>query len=479
MERQALSAMVGGNGLKLGGACAAARTLIYSARTIWSQSSSSISGSSSSLPSRRWAVYLVSYARGHSDTTARVSSSSSSDSLPSIPGGFRGLRAAPLKTGAGAQRCAGADIGADEDHFFDRRPSWGRLSSRSPRGCRRDRRSGGGGWIRCHVSSSGHSAGDGATNGASSSSSSSQETNYDYDVLTIGAGSGGVRASRFVAGFGAKVAVCELPFALTSSDSKGGVGGTCVIRGCVPKKLLVYGSQFAHEFLASKGFGWSFDKEPSHDWVTLIDNKNKEIQRLTGVYRKLLDGSKVDLLEGRAKLVGPHTVEVGSKRYTAKNILLAVGGRPFVPDIPGKEYGITSDEALELPERPQSICIIGGGYIALEFASIFNALGTETHVLIRQPKVLRGFDEEIRDFLGEQLQTRGIKIHNRASPVSVEKDADTGKLVLTTDKGEKITTEVVMFATGRKPRTERLGAEEVGVELDSSGAIKCLYVIRL
>ena len=189
-----------------------------------------------------------------------------------------------------------------------------------------------------------------ATNG---STNGSGDSSYDYDLFTIGAGSGGVRASRFAASYGAKVAVAELPFATKASLTTGGVGGTCVLRGCVPKKLLVYGSEFAKEFDECRGFGWSDFPRPDHDWSKLIANKNAELTRLRGIYKRLLDGSGVDLIEGRGALVDAHTVRVGDKQYTAKHILLATGGLPFVPDIPGKDLVITSDDALDLPTMPK------------------------------------------------------------------------------------------------------------------------------
>lgn len=293
---------------------------------------------------------------------------------------------------------------------------------------------------------------------------------YDYDLIAIGAGSGGVRAARFASQFGANVAVCEMPFAPISSDEAGGVGGTCVLRGCVPKKLLVYGANFPHDFESSRGFGWSFETEPKHDWKTLITNKNAELNRLTGVYKSLLQKSEVDLIEGRGKIVDAHTVEVKGKQYTTQHILLSVGGRATVPNIPGKENAITSDEALNLSERPNKICIVGGGYIALEFAGIFAGLGTEVHVFVRQPKVLRGFDEEIRDFIAAQLQAQGIVFHFGESPTAIEKRND-GTFCLVTDSGKEVS-DLVMFATGRAPNTKNLGLEEVGVKLDKRGAIE-------
>lgn len=293
---------------------------------------------------------------------------------------------------------------------------------------------------------------------------------FDFELITIGGGSGGVRASRFAANFGAKVALIELPFATISSDHTGGLGGTCVLRGCVPKKLLVYGSKYSHDFEESQGFGWSFDSEPKHDWSTLIAQKNVELRRLLGVYKNILTNAGVTLVEGRGKIVDGHTVEVNGKLYTAKHILVAVGGRAFVPDIPGKEFAITSDEALDLPSRPEKIGIVGGGYIALEFAGIFNSFGSEVHVFIRQKKVLRGFDEEVRDFVADQMALRGINFHFEESPVAIEKGSN-GHLSLKTNKSTEHSFSHVMFATGRRPNTKNLGLEEAGVAIDQKGAI--------
>nr|XP_043635667.1 glutathione reductase, chloroplastic [Erigeron canadensis] len=309
-----------------------------------------------------------------------------------------------------------------------------------------------------------------ATKAESSSNGGAEPRQYDYDLFTIGAGSGGVRASRFAANFGASVAVCELPFATVSSDTTGGVGGTCVLRGCVPKKLLVYASKYSHEFEESLGFGWSYSSEPTHDWSTLMANKNAELQRLTGIYKNILNNSGVKLIEGRGKIVDPHTVDVDGKLYTARNILVSVGGRPFIPDIPGREYVIDSDVALDLSSKPTKIAIVGGGYIAVEFAGIFNGLQSEVHVFIRQKQVLRGFDEEIRDFVAEQMSLKGIEFHPEESPQAVIKSSD-GSFSLKTNKGTTDGFSHVMFATGRKPNTKNLGLETVGVELDKNGAI--------
>ncbi|XP_073270284.1 glutathione reductase, chloroplastic [Primulina huaijiensis] len=294
---------------------------------------------------------------------------------------------------------------------------------------------------------------------------------YDFDLFTIGAGSGGVRASRFAANFGASVAICELPFATISSDTAGGFGGTCVLRGCVPKKLLVYASKFSHEFEESGGFGWNYEAEPKHDWSTLIANKNAELLRLTGIYKNILQNAGVKLIEGRGKIVDPHTVDVGGKLFSAKNILISVGGRPFIPDIPGSEYAIDSDAALDLPSKPTKIAIVGGGYIAVEFAGIFNGLKSDVHVFMRQKKVLRGFDEEIRDIVGEQMSLRGVKFYPEETGQSIVKSSD-GSLSLKTNKGTVDGFSHVMFATGRKPNTKNLGLETVGVKLSKKGAIE-------
>jgi len=261
-----------------------------------------------------------------------------------------------------------------------------------------------------------------------------------------------------------------MPFATIASDELGGLGGTCVLRGCVPKKLLVYGSKYSHEFEESRGFGWTYETDPKHDWNTLIANKNTELQRLVGIYRNILNNAGVTLIEGRGKIVDAHTVSVNGKLYTAKHILVGVGGRPSMPDIPGIEHVIDSDAALDLPSKPEKIAIVGGGYIALEFAGIFNGLKSEVHVFIRQKKVLRGFDEEVRDFVAEQMSLRGITFHTEESPQAITKSND-GLLSLKTNKETFGGFSHVMFATGRRPNTKNLGLEEVGVEMDKNGAI--------
>mmetsp|Transcript_33708 Transcript_33708/g.56613 ORF Transcript_33708/g.56613 Transcript_33708/m.56613 type:complete len:551 (-) Transcript_33708:486-2138(-) len=292
---------------------------------------------------------------------------------------------------------------------------------------------------------------------------------YDYDLFCIGAGSGGVRATRMSTSYGAKVAVCEMPFATVTTETLGGVGGTCVIRGCVPKKLLVYASHYAEDFKDCQKFGWTIPEAPVFNWKTLITNKNDELDRLTGIYGKILGNANVEVMTGRGSIVDKHTVDVDGKRFTAKNILIATGGRAFVPDLPGKELVITSDEALDLPDLPKKIVIVGSGYIALEFACIFNQMGSEVHVVYRQDLPLRGFDTEVREFLAEQLKQKGIHMHPGTTPTAVEKTADGLQLV---HSGGVIEAEQVMFATGRKPNVKHLGLEAVGVEMHASGAIK-------
>ncbi|KAF8720518.1 hypothetical protein HU200_023767 [Digitaria exilis] len=318
--------------------------------------------------------------------------------------------------------------------------------------------------LRCALSVS-------ASGGSNGAAPVSAEREYDYDLFTIGAGSGGMRASRAASAlYGARAAVCEMPFATVASDALGGVGGTCVLRGCVPKKLLVYASKYSHEFEESRGFGWMYETDPKHDWTTLITNKNLELQRLVGIQTNTLKNSGVTMIEGRGKIVDPHTVSVDGKLYTAKNILVAVGGRPSKPNIPGIEHVIDSDAALDLPSRPEKIAIVGGGYIALEFAGIFNGLKSDVHVFIRQNNVLRGFDEEVRDFVAEQMSLRGVNFHIEQTPQAVTK-SDNGSLSLKTNKETINGFSHVMFATGRKPNTKNLGLEDIGVKMDEHGAI--------
>jgi len=282
---------------------------------------------------------------------------------------------------------------------------------------------------------------------------------FDFDLLTIGAGSGGVAASRRAGSYGAKVAICE----------EKRVGGTCVLRGCVPKKLLVYGSHFADEFADARGFGWSVPA-PTHDWPALIAAKNRELDRLEAVYHRMLKDAGVTLLEGRARLVDAHTVEIAGERRTAKHVLVATGGWPVLPKIRGIEHAITSNEALDLPTMPRRVAVVGGGYIAVEFAGIFRSLGADVTILVRGDSILRGFDADARAFLATEMQKRGIAIRPDARVADIEKTAS-GSLLLGTTDGESLEVDQVLYATGRAPNTRGLGLEEAGVKIDEAGAV--------
>ncbi|SHM66613.1 NADPH-glutathione reductase [Pseudomonas asturiensis] len=283
---------------------------------------------------------------------------------------------------------------------------------------------------------------------------------YDFDLFVIGAGSGGVRAARFAAGFGAKVAVAESRY----------LGGTCVNVGCVPKKLMVYSSHFSEDFEHAKGFGWSVG-EPSFDWPTLIANKDREINRLNGIYRKLLVDSGVTLLEGHAKIVGTQKVEINGQTYSAERILIATGGWPQIPDVPGREHAISSNEAFFLKELPKRIVVVGGGYIAVEFASIFNGLGADTTLVYRGELFLRGFDGSVRKHLHEELLKRHMGIRFNSDISRIDKQSD-GSLLLAMKSGETLETDCVFYATGRRPMLDNLGLESVDVKLDKHGYIE-------
>jgi glutathione reductase (NADPH) len=283
---------------------------------------------------------------------------------------------------------------------------------------------------------------------------------YDYDLFVIGAGSGGVRASRIAAGHGARVGICE--------DYR--VGGTCVIRGCVPKKLLVYGSKFAHEFEDAAAFGWT-GLAPAHSWPTLRDNVQKEVDRLNGVYIRLLEGAGVKLHMGRGRLMDRHTVEIGDKSVTADKILVATGGRPEVPEIPGREFAITSNEAFHLAELPKRVTIVGGGYIAVEFAGIFNGLGAKVELVIRRDRVLRGFDEECRTAVQEGLIHCGIRVRSETQIVRIEATNGGAPYRVHTPLGGMFETDLVMYATGRVANTRGIGFEKAGVQLNKAGAV--------
>lgn len=284
---------------------------------------------------------------------------------------------------------------------------------------------------------------------------------YDFDLFVIGAGSGGVRAARFAAGFGAKVAVVESRY----------LGGTCVNVGCVPKKLLVYGSHFSEDFEVAKSYGWTLNEQPKFDWPTLIANKNREIERLNGIYRKLLVNSGVTLLEGHGHLVDAHTVEVNGQRHSAERILIATGGWPVIPGIPGHEHAISSNEAFFLEQLPKRVIVVGGGYIAVEFAGIFNGLGAQVTQLYRRELFLRGFDGTVRTFLRDQMTAAGIDLQFNADIARIDKLAD-GSLKATLKDGREIETDCVFYATGRRPMLDNLGLENTGVQLDDKGFIK-------
>ena len=286
-------------------------------------------------------------------------------------------------------------------------------------------------------------------------------SDFDFDLFVIGGGSGGVRAARIAAGHGAKVAIAE----------EYRIGGTCVIRGCVPKKLFVYASRFRDEFEDAQGYGWSVEQN-GFDWPTLVANKDREIGRLEGLYKSGLERSGVTILPVRAALTGPNSVvtQPGGKTFTARIILVATGGHPVVPDIPGAGHAITSNEAFHLEALPKSIVIVGGGYIAVEFASIFNGLGVETTLVYRGPKILRGFDDELREHITQEMIKRGIDIVCNDDVVAIEKGWL--RLGVTLKDGREVETAAVMFATGRTPNTSGIGLEAAGVTLGDKGQIK-------
>ena len=286
------------------------------------------------------------------------------------------------------------------------------------------------------------------------------QAQYDFDFLVIGAGSGGVRASRIAASLGARVAVVEVA----------ALGGTCVNVGCIPKKLLSHAAHFQQAFHEAQGFGWQMP-QPQFDWAQLIANKDQEIHRLNGVYEKLLENAGVTLVRGRAKLVDAHTVSVdGKKTLSAAHILIATGGKPSLPNIPGIEHAITSDEAFYLPQLPKRAVVVGGGYIAVEFASIFNGLGAQTHLVHRGPLLLRHFDGDLSTALADQMAQRGVKLQLETEIEAVEKHAD--GLHLKLNNGQTLITDCLLYATGRAPNTQDLGLDLVNVKQAKNGAIE-------
>jgi glutathione reductase (NADPH) len=286
-------------------------------------------------------------------------------------------------------------------------------------------------------------------------------SDYDYDLFVIGAGSGGVRAGRLAAQLGKRVGVAEesLP------------GGTCVVRGCVPKKYLVYGADFGEAIAKSKGFGWTAENV-SFDWGLLRDSIQKEVNRLSGIYSTILEKNGADLYRDRAELVDAHTVRLmkSGETKTAETILIAVGGSPWSPDLKGIEHAIVSDDIFHLPEQPKRMLIIGGGYIACEFAGVFAGLGSDVIQAYRGGRLLNGFDAEVRYEVGDLQLRNGIDTRFNISPTEIRKTD--GGLIVSFDDGSKIGTDCVLMATGRRPLTDSLGVQAAGVEVESSGAVK-------
>jgi glutathione reductase (NADPH) len=281
---------------------------------------------------------------------------------------------------------------------------------------------------------------------------------YDFDLFTIGAGSGGVAASRRAGAYGARVGICE----------ERRIGGTCVLRGCVPKKLLVYASHIRTELADAAGYGWDIG-ETSLDWSRMIEAKDAELDRLEGIYKRMLNNSGVEVHEGRGVIVDAHTVEVEGRTFTAERILVATGGWPTLPEVPGIEHAITSNEALDLKEIPKRVAVVGGGYIGVEFAGIWNGAGAEVTQLIRGETVLRGFDHDVRETLAEEMRKEGIDLRCKTRVHAIEKTAN--GLDLRLDRGEHLQVDQVLYATGRHPHSANLGLEEVGVKTNADGAI--------
>ncbi len=282
---------------------------------------------------------------------------------------------------------------------------------------------------------------------------------FDFDLFVIGAGSGGVRAARISAGYGARVGICEYSR----------VGGTCVIRGCVPKKLLSYAAHFAEEFGDAAGYGWQIG-DSRFSWSRLIENKDREIDRLNNVYLQLLDNSDVKLFPVHGKLVDSHHVQLGDDIVSADKILIATGARPWTPEIPGAEHSITSDEAFHLESLPERVIVVGGGFIACEFAGIFNGLGSEVIQVYRGEQILRGFDHDVQDTLAIEMKKKGIEIRLNTNVTELIRHAD-GHITAKLDDGSALETDTVMFATGRVPNVRGLGLGDAGVDVEAAGMI--------
>jgi len=282
---------------------------------------------------------------------------------------------------------------------------------------------------------------------------------YDFDLFVIGAGSGGVRAARMAATAGVRVAIAEHDRA----------GGTCVNRGCVPKKLYVHAAEYGATFRQAPGFGWQ-SQRPPFDWPTLRDNKSAAVGKLNALYEETLAKSGARLIKGTARLIDPHRVEVNGTIYSSERILLATGSRPFVPDFPGRELVLNSDQIFDLDQLPQRLLIVGGGYIATEFAGIFHGLGVEVTQIYRSDLFLRGFDREIREFVAAQMRADGIRLQFNADIASIEKEPG-GKLKVLCQDGSALETDLILYATGRIPNSDDLGLAEVGVQLKEGGAV--------
>ena len=282
---------------------------------------------------------------------------------------------------------------------------------------------------------------------------------YEYDLFVIGGGSGGIRAARLSSSFGARVAIAEEKY----------LGGTCVNVGCVPKKLFFYASYFSEEFNHAQSYGW-YHNNNRFVWNDLIKNKNKEIERLNGIYQKILNDSNVKVFEEHAKIVDPHTIKINNENITTKYIMIATGGWPYVPNIEGKELAITSNEAFFLETLPNKIIIVGGGYIAVEFASIFKGLNIETSLIYRGPLFLRGFDKDLREVLSNEMKKKGINLIFNKDIKKIKKINT--EISAELDDGQELISDQVMFATGRRPNCSNIGLDEVGLKLDAEGAIE-------
>ncbi|MBU1357804.1 MAG: glutathione-disulfide reductase [Gammaproteobacteria bacterium] len=281
---------------------------------------------------------------------------------------------------------------------------------------------------------------------------------FDFDLFVIGGGSGGVRAARMAAQRGARVALAECAE----------LGGTCVNVGCIPKKLYSYAAGYAESFEESAGYGWKIG-EPHFDWATLKSRRADEIHRLNGVYRGLLDGAGVTLIQGWAQLADPHSVQVGEKRHTAKHMLIATGGMPFVPDVAGREHVVVSDAMFDLDPFPKRLLVVGGGYIACEFASIFNGLGSEVIQVQRNAHLLNGFDDDVRQFLASEMRRAGIDIRLNSEVEMITRRPE--GLCAMLGRGQRVDVDAILYATGRVPNTQGLGLEALGVKLDARGGV--------